>query len=63
MTGEELRTIRHRLGLSQREFAPRVGLTANAVARIERGERGVSPMLAILVGFLAPKPRPRGRRR
>ena len=38
MNGKELRTIRRRLKLTQVEFAERVGVTSNTVARWERGE-------------------------
>src|SRR5947209_2434307 len=40
VTCEELRRIRMRLGLTQVAFAPRLGITANSLARLERGERG-----------------------
>ena len=64
MTAEELRRIRLRLGLTQAAFAARVGVTANSLARLERGERGVSETLAILVRLLAqPVPARRPKRR
>jgi len=64
VTAEELRRIRLRLGLTQAAFAARVGVTANSLARLERGERGVSETLAILVRLLAqPVPARRPKRR
>jgi transcriptional regulator with XRE-family HTH domain len=62
VTGKELRAIRLRLGLSQRTFAPRVGLQPNSLARLERGERQVSETLAILAQLLA-RDAPKQRRR
>jgi transcriptional regulator with XRE-family HTH domain len=62
VTGGELRQIRRRLGLSQREFAPRVGLQPNSLARLERDERQVSETLAILARLLA-RDAPQKRRR
>ena len=52
MTGEQLRAIRRRLGLTQAALAARLGITANALARLERGERGVSETIAILARLL-----------
>ncbi len=65
MTGEELRRIRLRLGLTQAAFAPQLGITANSLARLERNERGVSETLALLARSLvkqAPPRRPKQRR-
>ena len=62
MTGEQLRAIRRRLGLTQAAFAVGLGITANALARLERGERRVSETLAILAR-LTEKARPRPRRK
>jgi transcriptional regulator with XRE-family HTH domain len=58
VTGLELRRIRDRLKLTQVAFAARLGLTANSLARLERGERGVSETVAILARLLAHKARP-----
>jgi len=52
MTGTRLRAIRRRLSLTQAAFAARLGITANALARLERGERGVSETIAILARLL-----------
>ena len=53
MTGPELRRLRKRLGLLQRELAVRVGVTPNTVARWERDEVGISEPVARLIRFLA----------
>jgi len=52
MTGEELRTIRHQLGLSQRKFAEELGLHWNTVARFERDEANISGPVAKLARLL-----------
>jgi transcriptional regulator with XRE-family HTH domain len=63
MTGEELRRIRtERFKETQAEFAPRVGLTPNALARLERSERGISRTLAILARMIR-RQRPKKRTR
>lgn len=63
VTGEELRRIRRRLGLTQAGLAARLGIEANSLARLERGERAVSATLALLARLLAqPAPAGRGRR-
>ena len=40
--GEQLATARRRLGMTQREFAARLGLDEGTVADLERGRRRVS---------------------
>lgn len=52
MTGEELRAIRKKLGLSQHQFAPQLGLHWNTLARFERGESNISGPVAILARLL-----------
>ncbi len=52
MKGKELRRIRKRLGWTQVELAKAVGLTANTIARQERGEVGVGEPQARLVKIL-----------
>ena len=42
MTGTELRKERKRLGLSQAKLADALGVTANTVARWERGEMNIA---------------------
>ena len=46
MTGTELAEIRARLGLSQTEFAGRLGIHSNSLARWERGEGSISELAA-----------------
>jgi transcriptional regulator with XRE-family HTH domain len=62
MTGAELRRLRRRLGLTQRELAELVGVHANSIARQERGELGIKESLARLVRLLAERA-PTNRRR
>ncbi|CAI4032136.1 hypothetical protein DNFV4_02563 [Nitrospira tepida] len=52
MDGEELRRLRTVLGLTQAKLAEAVGVTTNAIALAERGERGISEPLARLVKML-----------
>jgi DNA-binding transcriptional regulator YiaG len=52
VTGAQLRQIRQRLRLTQATFAPRLGITANSLARLERGDRRISGTLALLVRML-----------
>jgi transcriptional regulator with XRE-family HTH domain len=54
LSGKELKRIRLQLGLTQDEMAKMVGLSAGRViSRYERGDRQVTPMLAILARHLA----------
>jgi transcriptional regulator with XRE-family HTH domain len=52
VTGHELRQIRKRLGLTQQKMAEQVGITANSLARQERGEQRISEPQARLVRLL-----------
>ncbi len=52
MTAKELHKLRKVLGLTQAGLAQAVGVTANAIALAERGERGISEPLARLVRML-----------
>jgi transcriptional regulator with XRE-family HTH domain len=52
MKGTELRRLRKVLGATQNELAKAVGVTPNAIALAERGERGISEPLARLVKML-----------
>lgn len=45
MTGEELKEKRKNLGFTQNEFAKRLMVATNTVARWERGERAIPPYL------------------
>ena len=55
MEGNELRLLRNRLGLTQVELAQAVDVTANTVARWERGELRVSPSMVSRVKEIALK--------
>lgn len=52
MTGEELRRIRQRLGLTQARLAERLAVTSTTVARWERGEVPIREPMARLVRLL-----------
>src|SRR3990167_9401839 len=52
MTAKELRQIRKRLGLTQKELAERVGISPNSLAMQERGEIGISEPVARLVRLI-----------
>ncbi len=52
MTGTQLRATRLRLGLTQAQLAQRLGVQSNSVARLERGERGISEPVARLVRLI-----------
>jgi transcriptional regulator with XRE-family HTH domain len=53
MKGAALRKFRKVLGLTQAGLAKAVGVTPNAIALAERGERGIGEPLARLVKMLA----------
>lgn len=53
MTGRELKTIRKRLGWTQKQLAEAVGITPNGLAMQERGEIGISEPVARLVRLVA----------
>ena len=57
MTGNGLRRIRRRLGLTQVEFAEQLGLHPNTVARQERGEVGIGRAVASLARLLSENPK------
>lgn len=52
MNAAELRKFRKVLELTQAGLAKAVGVTSNAIALAERGERGISEPLARLVKML-----------
>lgn len=52
MTGADLADARRRLGLTQRALALKLHITANSVARMERGERVVTARTAAAVEAL-----------
>jgi len=53
VTGEEVRRLRSRLGLSQAQFGELVGVARNSVARWERGEMAIRESAARLMRLLA----------
>ncbi len=53
MTGKQLGDIRRALGVTQHEFAAKVRMTRNSVARMERGEMIVTPPMELLISFVA----------
>jgi transcriptional regulator with XRE-family HTH domain len=53
MKGDELRRLRTQMGLTQAALAERVGVTPNAVALWERGERNIGEPAARLIRLLA----------
>ncbi len=65
MDGATLRRLRLRAGLTQRGLAERLGLTANHLARLERGEvRITDPVARLIMLTLATRaPRARNGRR
>ncbi len=52
MTGQELRRLRRRLGLSQSKLAEAIGMQKNSVARMERGERPIMKTTELAVRYL-----------
>jgi DNA-binding transcriptional regulator YiaG len=65
VTGDEVRQVRHLLGLTQRQFAERVGVARVTVTRWEGGSVTVGTTAAILIRLLAQQartPRRRGKR-
>lgn len=63
MTGKGLKQKRAQLGLTQVQLAARLGVSANAVARWERGERRISEPVARLLTLLCTMPRMNVKRR
>jgi DNA-binding transcriptional regulator YiaG len=57
MTPRTLKRLRRELGLSQAKFADLVGVTANTVARWERGELGMRPTTVRLLELIAKQAR------
>jgi DNA-binding transcriptional regulator YiaG len=52
VTGAEIKAIRRGAGLTQRVFAEAIGMQPNSLARIERGERSVTPRVMAAVRLL-----------
>lgn len=57
MQGSKLRAIRKALGLTQVEFAVKIGVASNSVARWERGEMKITEPVAKLVLLLQHTPK------
>ena len=53
MNGEELKSIRKRLGMTQVELSKLVGVTSNTIARWERDEVSISEPAARLIRSLS----------
>ena len=53
---DELRALRGRLGLSQKQFADRFGLTVDAIQQYEQGRRTPSGPAATLLQVIATDP-------
>lgn len=53
MTGTELKRIREELGWTQSRIANEIGVTANTMARWERGEIKIYEPAARLIGFVS----------
>jgi transcriptional regulator with XRE-family HTH domain len=63
VTGEDLRRLRRRLRLTQREMAAELAVHENTYSRQERGEIGIGRAVAKLARLLeASAPRSRARR-
>ena len=64
MTSKQLRAIRKRLDWTQVEFAERLGIHPNTLARQERGEKGIGGAVEKLARLLDEmhKPLPKRRR-
>jgi DNA-binding transcriptional regulator YiaG len=63
MTRKEVRDAREKLGLTQAEFAERVGVARNTVVRWEAGTVAIGSTAAILIRLLAQQAPPRRSRR
>ena len=59
MTRQELRAIRAELGLSQRDFARRIGVSPRTIARWEDGVHPIGLVYERLIRIQAAAPRPK----
>ncbi len=41
------------MGITQIEFAAKIGMSGGSIARMERGEMIVTPPMALLIGYVA----------
>jgi len=62
MTGEEFGAALRELGLPQRQFAMRAGVSAEAVNRWVRGHNPTPPWIDLVVELLRKEPKPRRKR-
>jgi len=53
MTGDDLKTLRTRLGFTQEDLAERLGVRTNTVWRWENGQRHIPEMVVRLVQYVA----------
>jgi transcriptional regulator with XRE-family HTH domain len=63
MTARQLRAIRKRLGWTQREFAEKLGIHPNTLARQERDQAGIGGSVERLARVLDEMHRPLPKRR
>jgi transcriptional regulator with XRE-family HTH domain len=52
MTGEDLKTVRTKLGFTQTQLAEKLGVARNTVTRWEMGLRGIPEPVVRLLEFL-----------
>jgi transcriptional regulator with XRE-family HTH domain len=57
MTGKQLRSLRAKLGLTQKQLAEKLAVSSNTVARWERDEVEISEPIARLIRMTAAKRR------
>ena len=57
MTGQGLRRLRRKLGMTQLQLATRLGMQKNSIARMERGERPVMRVTSLAVRYLLSRKR------
>jgi transcriptional regulator with XRE-family HTH domain len=53
MTQKRVRAIREAMGLTQAEFAKRLRVSRNTVARMEVGLQVITPVMALLLSYVA----------
>jgi transcriptional regulator with XRE-family HTH domain len=63
MTGTELRHLRLRTRLTQREFAKLLGLNGNSFSQMERGTRRIRVVVALAAEHLVTCPQLKGGKR
>lgn len=53
MTGHDIRTLRQSLGLTQQQLGDELGIHANTVARLERGDLPITKRMAQTVALVS----------